>query len=576
MSDLASRQAEAPVPLRRRVERAWEFGRRLRPSQVGRRLVLNAQRRALVVLGPRLITPSAPLPLAAVLPQPLFPPRTGMLERTGRGWRFTFLYRTLEFPALIPWSLPEAGPRDQLWKMNLHYMEYLEEVDDATFAELVADWIARNRPYAPGYWRDVWNSYTLSLRAVVWMQQLACRRGRLPTPFAERVAASLAEQIRFLVWHLETDLGGNHLVKNIKALLWAGAFFAGPEADAWRRLGSRLLARELPEQILPDGVHYERSPSYQCQVMADLLECWSVLPTSSLRDRLAEALHRMAQATADLCHPDGYVALFNDSGLTMAYRPGVCLEVYAHLLGREVSPRRHILLPNAGYYGYRDGGLYFLADCGPIGPDHLPAHGHSDMLSFELSVGGRRIIVDPGVYEYSAGPARDASRSVRSHNTVSIGDHEPNDFFGSFRCGRRATATVSRCDCLPDGLVLEGSHDGFIHMPGQPVHRRRFELASGRLAIHDVVIPDPGFPAQLGFLVHPDVKVVLGTASVSFASDVISMILSADRRLNIASAHWWPDHGSEVSSCRLSVSFLNRAETVLLMAGRCNAGMAAA
>ena len=69
------------------------------------------------------------------------------------------------------------------------------------------------------------------------MQQLARRGDRLPSTFRSEVEASLTEQIRFLVHNLETDILGNHLIKNVKALLWAGAFFSGAEAERWRALG---------------------------------------------------------------------------------------------------------------------------------------------------------------------------------------------------------------------------------------------------------------------------------------------------------------------------------------------------
>ena len=132
------------------------------------------------------------------------------------------------------------------------------------------------------------------------------------------MAASLGAQLRFLAGHIETDLRGNHLVKNLKALLWGGAVFTGPEAEAWRTLGSNLLASELEEQVLADGCHYERSPPYHGQVLADLIEVRALLPAGSLRDRLDEALGRMVSVARLLAHPDGLPAGFNDGGLGMA------------------------------------------------------------------------------------------------------------------------------------------------------------------------------------------------------------------------------------------------------------------
>ena len=138
---------------------------------------------------------------------------------------------------------------------------------------------------------------------MVWLQQLALRRASLETGFVRQVAREAGAQIAFLSAHLETDLGGNHLIKNIKALLWGARCLGTAAAVGWRRLGVRLLGRELDANMLPNGTHYERSPSYHCQVLIDLLECRHVLEDGPLRTRLDRALERMASATAALVSP---------------------------------------------------------------------------------------------------------------------------------------------------------------------------------------------------------------------------------------------------------------------------------
>jgi hypothetical protein len=65
---------------------------------------------------------------------------------------------------------------------------------------------------------------------------------------------------RALAGQLEYHLLGNHLFADAKALIFLGAFFAGAEAEAWLTHGLLILARELPEQVLADGGHFERSP----------------------------------------------------------------------------------------------------------------------------------------------------------------------------------------------------------------------------------------------------------------------------------------------------------------------------
>ena len=418
------------------TSRMIAFARYMPVRKLLRRSELSARRRLRDWLGARPAAPRrCPVRLHG-LPQPLFPRRPPGLRADGGTLYFTFLHRTVAMPeAVIDWNAPSLAPADQLWRMNLHYMEYLEGVGDAQFGRLALAWIAANPRGRSGSWRDSWNSYALSLRVVVLMQELVRRRETLAAAVAERIEASLVEQLEFLERNLETDLGGNHLIKNIKALIWASAYFEGPEAARWREAGLGLLAGELGRQILPDGMHYERSASYHAQVFADLIECRQALGEDPLGGKLDGALARMAQVTADLAHPDGGPVLFNDAGLTMAYAPEQCLGVYERLTGRRPERRSVFVLADGGYFGLRTPEQYLVADCGRIAPDDLPAHGHGDVLAFEWSVKGEPVIVDQGVFEYNVGERRARARAAASHNTLCFDGADQADFFGSFRCG---------------------------------------------------------------------------------------------------------------------------------------------
>ena len=256
--------------------------------------------------------------------------------------------------------------------------------------------------------------------------------------------------------------------------------------------------------MLSDGVHYERSPSYHAQVFADLIECRVASTPAAAPLALDAILRAMAIATADLSHPDGRVAQFNDAGLHMAYAPGECLDAYQTLFGDRPSGRRNFAFSAAGYFGRRAGEDYLVIDCGRIGPDALPAHAHGDILSFEWSVAGERIIVDPGVYEYFQGPRRVASRSAASHNTLCFEGADQADFFGAFRCGRRPDVEVRRLESDGERLILEGAHNGFAPLGA---HSRRFEASDTRLTIVDRINAPAGRRASIGFVLHPEVAV---------------------------------------------------------------------
>ncbi len=529
------------------------FARHIPLKKLARRAELDFRRRIGDLMPRRVESRAEGVVRSPSPPHPVFAPRSHLApELLGTGLRFTFLNRSIDMAGShIDWLAPGPGAAHQLWRMNLHYMEYLEGVAADRWAQLVTDWIAANPRHTRGAWRDSWNSYALSLRIVVWLQELARRGGRLPESAAAAAAASAAVQAAFLERHLETDLGGNHLIKNIKALLWASAYFEGEDARRWRKKGLGLLASELEKQILADGVHNERSASYHAQVFADLLECRHVLGEDPPGGALDNALHRMAEVTVNLTHPDGGPVLFNDSGLGMAYSPAECLQVYERLYERRPDPRKVFALEAAGYYGLRAGDVYLVADCGRIAPDDLPAHGHGDVLSFEISVKGERIVVDQGVFEYTAGEKRMRARSASSHNTLCFEGADQAAFFGAFRCGRRPDVTVLFYEGLPDGFILEGTHNGFGNLPGKPRHVRRFEAGPAGLVIRDRVDGGANRGAQIGYLLHPGVKAVAEGRRITLTNGPAAIAVTSSEPIEIEPAAWWPNMGVEQKTSRL-------------------------
>jgi uncharacterized heparinase superfamily protein len=315
-----------------------------------------------------------------------------------------------------------------------------------------------------------------------------------------------------------------------------------------------LLERELDRQMLADGMHYERSPSYHCQVTADLIEISHVLAEPAPTDAgLGEVCTRALRVAELLTHPDGKVAQFSDAGLTMAYSASQCRAALETSSGSP-PPNGAFALPEAGYFGLRSERHYFVADAGPIAPDSLPAHGHGDIGSFEWSLGGQRMIVDQGVFQYVAGALRHRSRSCASHNTLAVPGMDQAAFFGAFRSASRARLLRRDYRVAESGFTLEVAHDGFVRSGG-PVHHRRFEVHDGGFTIEDRLEGGNPLPASVTLLLHPDVG-----AAFDPQSRASQAILSHARgRARIAASHpiaieegvWWPDIGAEVKTSRL-------------------------
>ncbi len=447
-------------------------------------------------------------PGARLRPQaPFLPPAARKQARAELlAGEFTFLNRreSVGFPPR--WNAREPS---RLWQYNLHYFEVLWDLgfDAARVATL--DWIEQH-PLARG--QAGWEPYPTSLRIVNWCAFFfGEHRERVGVDAALRDALwrSLYLQAEWLACHLETHLLGNHLLENAAALLLAGRAFEGAAAGRWERQGRELLASELPEQVLADGGHVERSPMYQLRV-AWLLLTLRNADADALAPLLDAPLAALLRSLSELCHPDGEIALFNDAALGVYPALAPLLAAYTLVTGRPAmaaeSGAARFALADTGYFGARSrDGSYVVCDAGLIGPDYQPGHAHGDLLSFELSFAGRRVVCDSGVHGYEGDPLRAWCRSTRAHNTVEIDGQSQSEFWSVFRVARRARPHDVRFEPRPDGFRLSAWHDGYERLPGRPRHARRFAWHDrGVLLVKDEITSARRVTARSRLHLHPD------------------------------------------------------------------------
>jgi len=375
------------------------------------------------------------------------------------------LGRKLTYPPR-DWSDPGL---ERLRRFHLHYGEEIlaaaragsTRALDAAAGGLQA-WIAGNPPGRG----DAWHPYVVSTRVGNWIAALTLE----PALVTPEVVDSLGRQLAFLERNVEDDILGNHVIRNARALVLGGSAFSN--ARILRR-GLKLLERELPEQVLSDGGHYERSPTYHAIVLRDLVEISAVAESPVVE----EAKGRMLEAASILARPDGYPPLFNDGGLDLA----------PDLTGLLCDPPRGLaVLPEMGYAVIRTHRLWLGFDCGPPGPRFLPAHAHADALSFELWVDGNPVVVDPGTLTYEAGSDRSWFRSTRAHSTLSIDGCDHFTLWGAFRSG--PLPSVRLLDWESDGErgSIAASVVGGALAKGVE-HVRRISWTAGDVAVEDLI-----------------------------------------------------------------------------------------
>lgn len=471
--------------------------RHLRGRQIAAQLVLRLQPgRKDPSWAARRRPPAAP-PVRWTPATAWLPPGPGMNTAAAlHAGRFTFVddERGLGWPP--EWSATDAP---LLWRYNLHYLEWLWALPPGERLEAALDWVRRHPPVSGAVG---WEPYPTSLRLPT-LCLLAAGEG------AEALWPSVWTQAEHLSRRLEHHLLGNHLLENGVALAFAGACFAGPDAERWLRTGTDVLSEQLPEQILPDGMHFERSPMYQIR-LTHALAMVANTGNPGLRALVAEPLRRMRSALLATCHPDGDVALFNDAAFGIYPAPEKVASFAADVLGIDRAGDVPASLPDAGYFtGRGPAGDAVFCDAGPLGPDYLPGHAHGDIFSFELSLAGRRAVVDSGTYDYVPSEMRRYCRSTAAHNTVTVEDADQAEFWGAFRVGRRGRPHDVRHAPRTDGFELSGWHDGFRHLRHRPVHRRTFRWHDeGTLAIEDEVTATGPVTATSRLYLHPDCRIV--------------------------------------------------------------------
>jgi uncharacterized heparinase superfamily protein len=224
---------------------------------------------------------------------------------------------------------------------------------------------------------------------------------------------------------------------------------------------------------------------YHALALEDILDLKNMLLSAGLPVPTAwdEKIAAMRRWLATMCHPDGEIAFFNDAAFGVAPPPGE-LERYATSLG--LAPSAPVepgctWLRDSGYIRLQNDRAVVLIDVARIGPDYLPGHAHADTLSFELSVDGRRIIVNSGTSTYGVGPERARQRGTAAHNTVVVDRQNSSEVWSGFRAARRArpfnlTVNTDAISC---------SHDGYMRLKDGPAHCRAWHLEADRLAVED-------------------------------------------------------------------------------------------
>ena len=474
----------------------------------------------------------------------------------------TFLGEAGNLENLLIWNDPN---RSKLWLYNLHYLDELNSIDADMRCDVINNLIERWTSENPPCNGNGWEPYPLSLRIVNLVKWYSRHSNSVKPAWLD----SLNMQSAALSRQAEHHILGNHLFANGKALVFVGTYLEGHYASKWLQKGLKILDREIDEQFLKDGAHFELSPMYHACLLWDMCDLINLSNQSGLPELLLRkqkwqtTIEHALNWLLAMLHPDGGISFFNDAAFGIAPHFSD-VKKYAKYLDIHITNRRNDdfsmqWLKESGYCVVNLGNdSKVIVDIANIGPDYQPGHAHADTLSFELSLRGQRFLVNSGISGYGKGELRQHQRSTKAHNTVSINGVNSSDVWAGFRVARRAyPKNISICD-EPNRMRIRCAHDGYLRLPGKNIHRREWIFYKNNMLICDQIAGQFD-KAEARYYLHPDIHITNiqqdGLRCCCMDDHQVTMRFIGISNFIVESTSWYPTFGSEVLNHCLVATF---------------------
>lgn len=366
--------------------------------------------------------------------------------------------------------------------------------------ELVQSWLA-----ARISWHAVaWRSDVLATRlftTIAYFDDIAGRDKN--SAFRRALLIGLAAQLRHLARTAAWEEEGAARLRALKGLV-AGTAVLGGSAPRLAKV-LQALARELPAQIFADGGHRSRSASVQLEVLRDLIDTRAVLRAAQAEPpgALQDAIERMAPVLRLFRHGDQRLALFND----LLEEDGVMIDLV--LTRSEAKARAPTHVPDTGFERLQAGKTLVLVDTGRSQPG-FDEHAHAGALSFEMSHGRDRIIVNCGAYRGPKANWWRVARASAAHSVLVVADTNSVEIRDDGVLGRAPISVGCERSENNGQQWVSATHDGYRDRFGLTYTRELFLSADGEdLRGEDRLTGRPGATFAVRFHLHPSVEASL-------------------------------------------------------------------
>ena len=433
-------------------------------------------------------------------------------------WEMEQTNRPVHFDGAVDWQSAPAGDMEWVYALNRHTIflnlakawRYTGDSKYLTsFVELAEDWLVHIPP-TPKTEATAWRALEAGIRPEYWLRALELFGDAVPDALRGRMYKSLRQHGEYLA----RTHGAFHALSNWGAIQAHGLFLISVQLERrdWQNLALKRMAENLHNAVLPDGIHWEQSPMYHCEVLhaaADTLLIARRTGTS-VPVELERLTHAMATALAYWAAPNRYILpqgdsdaidagdllaqgalLFKDPMLAAAAQGAVCEETIWDF-GSEALARLQSMIaarpacPSAAFAasgnpvlrtGWGETDTYLHVHTGSLGG----GHGHADLLHLDVWHGGEAVLTDSGRYTYVNGAQRYQLKAPAAHNTLLLDGQDFTRYVDTWNWENPAPPLPQRTCFTPQADFVSGGHLGYL--PQGVVVTRRLVLLRPDLVV---------------------------------------------------------------------------------------------
>ena len=397
-----------------------------------------------------------------------------------------------------------ANQANEQWLALIHSFKWLSDLhsvgsSDASTRgqELIAQWMDIYNKWDEFCWRpDI-----LGARLANWTTHFAFLSATANQQFLNKSLFELGRQSRHLSRSVLRGPPGHPRITALKGLIYAGISL--PQSEKYLVLGMDGLENQLACQLYPDGGHVSRNPKIQMDFLRDLLGIRAALLTAYFiaPNWLNQAISRMASMLQGMRMGDGGLARFNGAGSEEPREIGKLLSK-VKLRGKAPSAYLH-----SGFYRLETGKTILIMDAGAPPTRGENKWGHAGTLSFELSVGRERLIVNCGATNFMGEDWRQVLRSTAAHSTVSVDDVNSSELSTPGEFNRKPINVHCSRKEIRGKAVIEARSSGYSEI-FDLIHQRIIMMSPDGSEIlgEDLFDGSGGRKYVVRFHLHPNVK----------------------------------------------------------------------